>query len=175
MHTLMDEDILIRKAIPSDSNAMHQIWQAEMENALPGFDTERNFEQYFLNKIESQSDTFMVWIAEHMKRKEIMGWMALSPFINNPAIRNYFAEASSYVKKEWQGTRVGSALAAHAFSYAEEHSSLIAFFGIIHSGNAKAIALAKARCMEIGTVPAFDTQPQIPELKIFACRVKTDK
>ncbi|TKB87467.1 MAG: GNAT family N-acetyltransferase [Nitrospira sp.] len=163
----------IRQATINDLDNIYNIWQAEMTRALPGASPNNDHIDYFRGKLESQCDTFRTWVAEDTETRAILGWMSLSPFINNPVIRPAFAEVSTYVMNGKQGEGVGALLTDTAIKHAKQHTSLIALVGVIHSENTAAIALAKkANCTEAGSIPAFSShQPPIPELKIFVCRI----
>lgn len=168
----MSDSIQIREGQTRDLPAIYQIWQTEMKNALPGITLQGNYESYFLSKLESQSNPFRVWVAENANG-EILGWISLSPLINNPVIRDAFAEVSMYIAEGSQRSGAGNSLAKKAIDYACKNSSLVALVAFIHSGNIAAISLTtKNGFKAAGSLPDFsNTTPPIPAMNLFVRRI----
>jgi L-amino acid N-acyltransferase YncA len=96
-------------------------------------DDARDYRESFAEKIASQTTEFKIWVAESVQ-SSILGWQSLLPTQNNPAIRPFVAESSTYVAVDNEYKGVGTAIMRHALKQAER-SRLQRVVGFVLASN----------------------------------------
>lgn len=87
-----------RQGTVEDTDRIVDIWMRGIENSLgtpppAGHD----YRAYFGERLENQDDIFRFTIVEN-DAGDVLGWMSLSPFRSNPAVKGIMAELSAYVE-----------------------------------------------------------------------------
>jgi L-amino acid N-acyltransferase YncA len=111
------EEYRIRQARPEDCHELARIWtdgQRLMGIAVGAGD----YAPAFRDKLSHQDEIFQVWAAE-APDGAILGWQSLSPYINHPSLKPYFAESSTYVCPTTRARGLGRGLLLHALVHAE--------------------------------------------------------
>jgi L-amino acid N-acyltransferase YncA len=109
----------IRQAEPRDAEQITKIWSDNSASALGFIAKEpRDYRAYFAERIRTQTAEFKIWVAESPD-DYLLGWQSLLPTRNNPAILNFMAESSTYVRVDNKYKGVGTAVMRHALKQAE--------------------------------------------------------
>jgi L-amino acid N-acyltransferase YncA len=151
----MGESFEIRKAELGDLQEIIRIWANGSQDALgkPIGDGNINYEDFFRQKVQSQDGIFQIWVAVDSD-KSILGWQSLSPMTNNPAVRNYIAESSTYVCPKRRKEGVGKALVEYGLKHSK-NTDLRYVMAFVRKGNEGVLKIAdETGCQPIGTIPA---------------------
>ena len=164
-------ELTIREATLDDVRPIHAVWQEGFKQSL-GSDVPDgiDFPKFFLHKVESQDDTYKIFVAE--EGGAIVGWVSLSPFRSNPAVVELFAELSLYTKTGHQNLGVGRELLARCLSHAD-HSRLQYVVAFIAATNRAAMKLGmQVGFLHVGTLPRPPKQPTMPEVayNVYPCK-----
>lgn len=87
----------VRQASIDDLDKVLDIWTRGIESSLgtpPPPD--KDYKTYFAERLLDQTDIFSFTVAENADG-QVIGWISLSPFRSNPAVKNVMAEMSAYV------------------------------------------------------------------------------
>lgn len=148
-------NFLIRLANDEDFEEIFTIW---LDGILISFDQSSMSQSELKVKFEQnyslRSGIFNYWIAVS-KTNEMAGWQSLNKCTTNPLKDNFFAESSTYIKKDYRNEGVGELLLNHVFGEAK-NSSLKYITAYISCEN-KGINLL---CDKVG----FTTVGQLPNL-----------
>lgn len=92
------EEFRSRQGTVDDVERIVAIWMEGIEGSLgtpppPGHD----YHAYFTQSLQSQDETFRFTVVEDVSSGELQGWLSLSPFRSNPAVKGIMAELSAYV------------------------------------------------------------------------------
>ena len=119
----MYEDFAIVQAELTHVPEIIRIWSDGAQDALGKFveDGERNYEDFFHQKVQNQDIIFQIWVAVSSD-KSVLGWQSLSPITNNPVVRNLMAESSTYICLNRRKKGIGKALVEHAMKHAKNTS-----------------------------------------------------
>jgi L-amino acid N-acyltransferase YncA len=165
------EALIIRQAELKDLDSMVAAWKEGARQAL-GLDAPSNidFRLFFREKIKNQNDSFKVWVEEN-EVGELLGWQALFPCRNNPAVMHLMAESSTYISPRFQGKGVARRLLSHALKEAQK-TPLQWIIGFSSSENKAIISLALSLGFELGmTLPPTTKEPKQPELALLLYKV----
>lgn len=144
----------IRPADVEDSSAIYQIWRDGSAISLGAeLPTTVDYEPQFREKIGQQDDTFKFFVAEG-EDGVIGGWISLTPFRSNPAVRQVMAELSAYVRTDMLRSGIITRLIEHTWKHAER-TPLQYINAFISSANQTALVAAiNVGFLIIGTLPA---------------------
>jgi L-amino acid N-acyltransferase YncA len=95
----------------------------------------------FESLLREQDQVFCVWVATD-DTGEVLGWQALFPFRNNPALRPLAAESNTFIRRRTGIHNLGSDLISHAISHAEA-SSIQYIFAFVADSNRASLRLAR--------------------------------
>jgi phosphinothricin acetyltransferase len=161
---------LIRKATEADVEVVARIWREGVAQAI-GRTTPPMLEVplrgFFHQRIRAAEPPFGFWVAEAVDRT-VIGWQALLPFNNNPAMRPCLAESSTYVATAHARNGVGEALIRHAMRLAGE-STLQYILGFISAENGRSLAMVeKCGWLRVGLIPGTQKEPATPDIVMVA-------
>ncbi len=144
----------IRTAVAGDAAAIHRIWREGSAVSLGAeLPTSIDYEAAFRDKISQQDDTFKFFVGES-EDGEVIGWLSLTPFRSNPALREVMAELSAYVDADQSRSGVVKRLLQHAWEHCER-TPLQYVNAFISSTNEPALGAARsAGFVVIGTFPS---------------------
>ena len=114
----------IREASVDDLKDIYFYWKEGVEQALAmELDPvqkaiEDHYKEEFRQKFDEVDGVFRIWVAE--QDEKVIGWQYLMPYDNNPALRNYTAEISTYVAPDYRECGVGTALLQHGADHAKQ-------------------------------------------------------
>jgi L-amino acid N-acyltransferase YncA len=164
-------ELTIREATLKDVEPIYAVWQEGFKQSL-GSDVPDgiDFPKYFLHKVESQNETYKIFVAE--EDGAIVGWVSLSPFRSNPAVVELFAELSLYTKTGHQNLGVGRELLVHCLAHADR-SRLQYVVAFIAATNRAAMKLGmQIGFLHVGTLPRPPKSPTMPEVayNVYPCK-----
>ncbi len=90
----------VRQATIDDLDDVLGIWRRGIESSLgtpPPQD--KDYKTYFAERLLNQTEIFSFTCAETLDGL-VVGWISLSPFRSNPAVKGVMAEMSAYVDPE---------------------------------------------------------------------------
>jgi len=143
----------IRQATINDLDHIVEIFRDGSLQSLGFAVEEPDLLSYFKNCINSQTDTFKIWVAtDHEK---IIGWQSVLPARVNPFVRPYYGESSTYVtQSEHKG--VAKALLEKAMAEASKTKlQYILGFISINNGAMKHI-VEKLGWQQVGQIKDID-------------------
>lgn len=149
----------IRDAQEIDLERILDIWKQSAEIAVgrPIEKINADYLKRFFHERIFMSKPFGFWVAEN--EGEVVGWQALLPFDNNPVMRGYNAESSTYVSNDFLYRGVGETLIRYAMCQAQE-TDLQYIFGFISFENPAALSMVKKCGWEaVGLVPTPKKMP----------------
>jgi L-amino acid N-acyltransferase YncA len=147
-------DPRIRSAVVADADSVHRIWREGSAVSLGAeLPTSIDYADAFREKIEQQDDTFKLWVGEN-DAGEVIGWLSLTPFRSNPAVREVMAELSAYVRIDQARSGVVKRLLQNAWDHCER-TPLQYVNAFISSNNEPALLAALSTgFLIVGTLPA---------------------
>jgi L-amino acid N-acyltransferase YncA len=164
-------ELSIRQATLDDVEPIFGIWSEGFRQSLGSDPPDGvDFPKFFLHKVQSQDDTYRIFVAEH--QGEIVGWVSLSPFRSNPAVVDLFAELSLYAKDGYHNLGIGKELLQHCLAHAD-HSRLQFVVAFIAASNRAAMNMGmRAGFLHVGTLPRPPKQPNMPEVSynVYPCK-----
>ena len=94
---MSEQSFNVRQATIDDLDQVLDIWTRGIESSLgtPPPVT-KDYKTYFAERLLDQTDVFSFTCAENAAG-EVVGWISLSPFRSNPAVKGVMAEMSAYV------------------------------------------------------------------------------
>jgi L-amino acid N-acyltransferase len=168
---MSDCEYKIRQATIDDIPEVLRIWLAGQGLLLnQGLGDSERYKEDFRRKIESQDETFQLWLAED-DQGNVLGWQSLSPFTNSPIVKRLYAESSTYICPNQRVRGLGKTLVAYALAQARLSSLQYVIAFVVESNTAALRIGEQLGFAQLGILPSPVRSPKIPSLVILAYEV----
>lgn len=147
----MDKNI--RLAEDDDFEEIFSIW---MDGVSASFDTSKidsiSLQDKFYQNFKSRNKIFNYWVWVD-ETNNILGWQSLSKVTVNPLKDEYFAESSTYVRKEARHLGIGKNLLDYVMKEAETSQLQYVIGFVAKTNEATRKATRETGFIELGELP----------------------
>jgi L-amino acid N-acyltransferase YncA len=158
----------IRPATIDDLQSVVALWSSGQKLSIGFVPEEFNVEPYFEQILLTQGERFRIWVAIDSSG-EILGWQSLMPCRNNPALRDSFAESSTYVdtSNKVRAVKVMVALIQHAMSHADT-ANIRYILGFVAESNKTTIRIVEREGWQrLGSLPTSHLGDCTPSVALY--------
>lgn len=141
----------IRTAVASDLPAIDKIYNEAIEEKFKTAHTEPMGKEARKEWFKKFNDKYPLYVYE--KDRDVIGWLAVSPYRPGRSALSQTAEVSFYVSRSNREKGVGSALLKHAIMQAESLNFHV-YFAILMDSNQASIFLLKKHGFEKWGAPS---------------------